>query len=72
MKAPPAADVVSGDGAGLKKFLMCARCARMKSRHYACAALSNYLKSPQGKTQDSQDNHKDAETKKFQWKCPGQ
>lgn len=38
----------------------------------ACAALSNYLKSPQGKTQDSQDNHKDAETKKFQWKCPGQ
>jgi len=37
----------------------------------ACAALTNYLKSPQGKTQDSQDNHKDAETKKFQWKCPG-
>ena len=32
---------------------------------------ANYLKSPQGKTPESQDNHKDAETKKFQWKCPG-
>ncbi|GAC1394013.1 MAG: hypothetical protein NVSMB47_02360 [Polyangiales bacterium] len=38
----------------------------------SCAALSNYLKSPQGKTQDSQDNHRDAEAKKFGWKCPGQ
>ncbi len=38
----------------------------------ACSALNNYLKSPQGKTSESVDNHKDAETKKFQWKCPGQ
>ena len=38
----------------------------------ACQALTNYLKSPQGKTPESMDNHKDADTKKFQWKCPGQ
>jgi tetratricopeptide (TPR) repeat protein len=38
----------------------------------ACSALTNYLKSPQGKTPESMENHRDADTKKFQWKCPGQ
>ncbi len=37
----------------------------------ACQALTNYLKSPQGKTPDATENRKDAEAKKFQWKCPG-
>lgn len=38
----------------------------------ACQALTNYLKSPAGKTPDALENRKDADTKKFQWKCPGQ
>ncbi len=37
----------------------------------ACQALTNYLKSPAGNTPESVENRKDAETKKFQWKCPG-
>jgi len=37
----------------------------------ACQALSNYLKSPAGKTPEAIENRKDADTKKFQWKCPG-
>jgi tetratricopeptide (TPR) repeat protein len=37
----------------------------------ACQALTNYLKSPAGKTPDAIENRKEADTKKFQWKCPG-
>jgi tetratricopeptide (TPR) repeat protein len=37
----------------------------------ACQALSNYLKSPAGKTPEAIEDRKDADTKKFQWKCPG-
>lgn len=37
----------------------------------ACTALTNYLKSPAGKTPEAAENRRDAETKKFQWKCPG-
>lgn len=37
----------------------------------ACQALTNYLKSPAGKTPEAIENRKDADTKKFQWKCPG-
>jgi tetratricopeptide (TPR) repeat protein len=38
----------------------------------ACQALTNYLKSPAGKSPEAAENRRDAETKKFQWKCPGQ
>jgi hypothetical protein len=37
----------------------------------ACQALTNYLKSPAGKTPEAIEDRKDADTKKFQWKCPG-
>ncbi len=37
----------------------------------ACQALVAYLGKPAGKGQESQDNHRDAEAKKFSWACSG-
>jgi tetratricopeptide (TPR) repeat protein len=37
----------------------------------ACQALVAYLGKPAGKSQESQDNHRDAEAKKFSWSCAG-
>ncbi len=36
----------------------------------ACQALASYLKTPAGKTPEQQESRKDAEGKKFTWKCP--
>lgn len=36
----------------------------------ACQALAAYLKTPAGKTAEAQESRKDAEAKKFVWKCP--
>ena len=36
----------------------------------ACQALATYLKTPAGKTPEQQESRKDAEGKKFVWKCP--